>query len=87
MTVFNSRGAHLFAGSAPKTSIDVSLESVRVVSESSLADRAHQIQATAWSIVFITGDDVGRTSFKAQAAVNTCEQLLFLRGKLRCELG
>ena len=67
----------MLAGPAAETSIDVSFKCVRVVAEAPFTHGAHQIKTAAWSIVLISGDDVGRTGFKAEAAVNAGQQLLF----------
>jgi hypothetical protein len=61
----------------------VSFKSVGVVGESSFTDRSHQVQSPAWAIVLITGNDVRRTSFKAEAAVNAGKQLLFFKCERR----
>ena len=65
LTIFDAGGTHLFAGAATETSIDVSFKCVRIVIESPLAYGPHQVKPAAWSIVFITGYDVGGTSFQA----------------------
>ena len=80
LTIFNAGGTYLFAGTAAKTAINVSFKCVRISLESPLAHGPHQVKPAAWSIVFIAGNDVSRTSFQAQPAVNTGQQLLFFGG-------
>src|SRR5688572_2945791 len=80
LSILNARGTDLFAGPASETSIDVSFKRVRISIETPLAHCPHQVKPAARSIVLITGSDVGGTSFQAQPAVNTGEQLLFFTG-------
>jgi hypothetical protein len=82
LPILNAGRTHLFAGAAAKASIDVPFKCGRVVTEPALTDRAHQVESTTWSIVFITCNDVGGTGFQAQPTVNAGEQLLFLSGTL-----
>jgi hypothetical protein len=65
----------------------MTLKRLRVAGEPSLTDSAHQVQAPAWSIVFIASNDVSWTSFQAQAAVDAGEKLLLFRSERRCEYG
>ena len=41
-------------------------------------DRAHQVDSTARSIVFIAGGDVGGTRFETKPAVNAGKELFFV---------
>jgi hypothetical protein len=62
------------------------LKSLRVAGEPALADSAHEIEAAARSVVFVTGDYVGRTSLETKPAVNTGEKFFFFMPESRCEL-
>jgi hypothetical protein len=56
----------------------MSLEGTGVAWETPFTNRAHQVKTSAWSIVFIASDDIGRTCLKTEAAMNAGEQLLLL---------
>jgi hypothetical protein len=61
------------------------LKGLRVVSEPAFADSAHEIEAAARSVVFVTGDYVGRTSFETKPAVNAGEKFFFFMRESRSE--
>lgn len=41
---------------------------------------AHQIDSSSWTIVLVAGEDIGGAGFKAETAVHTGKELMFLRG-------
>ena len=63
------------------------LEGRGVAGEPSFTDRAHQIEAAAWSVVFVASDNVRRTRFQTQTAVNASEKLVFFVCEGGSELG
>ena len=81
LSVLNARGTHLFTRAAPEAPVNVPFKRRGVVGESSFANSAHEIEPAAWTIVFIAGNDVGRTSFQAQPAVNAGEKFLLFSSK------
>jgi hypothetical protein len=81
LAVLNARRAHLLASATTQTAIDVALKRSRVAPEPALADRAHQIEPAARSIVFVTGDYVSWARFETQPAMNAGEQLVFFMRK------
>src|SRR5687768_10685622 len=86
LPVFDSSRAHLFAGAAAETTINVPFKCRRLDRQTSFANRAHQVQPAAWSVILVAGDYVGGTRFKTQPAVNTSQQLLFFGREGGCKL-
>jgi hypothetical protein len=84
LSILNTRRAHLLASATTKTAIDVALERARVAPEPAFADGAHQVEPAARPVVFVSGDDIGRTRFETQPAVNAGEQLFFLMRERVC---
>jgi hypothetical protein len=52
-----------------------------VALEPAFTNSAHQIKASARSVVFIAGDYVSRTCFEAKPAVNASEKFVSFVGK------
>ena len=76
--IFNTCWTNLFTSAATQAAINVFAERGRGIWQSTLSDRAHQVQTPAWSIIFIAGNYVGRTCFEAQPAMNASNEFLFL---------
>jgi hypothetical protein len=70
LSILHSSRTNLFASAATQATIYVTLKRLRIAGEPSFTDSAHQIETPAWSIIFITGDDVSWTSFQAEAAMD-----------------
>jgi hypothetical protein len=77
LAILDSRWTDLFAGTTTKTTIDMTFECSRVAREPAFTDSAHQIKPAARSVIFVSGDYVGGTSFQTQAAVYAGEQFFF----------
>jgi hypothetical protein len=86
LSILDTRWTYLLAGTATQAAIDMALESGRIALEPAFTDRSHQIKAAARSVVFIAGDNVGRTRLQTQPTVNAGEQLLFFGGERGSEL-
>ena len=71
----------LLARPAPETSINMRRKRVRRLLQSPLRDRAHQIQPSAWPIIFIPGDDVSRARLETQPAMNAGQQFVFVTSR------
>src|SRR2546423_3626581 len=77
MSVLNSRRTCRFTGATTETAIDVGLKRRRIRLQPPFLHRAHQVDATARTVIFIRGRHVGWTRFETQPAVNTGENLFF----------
>jgi len=77
LPVFNAGGTDLFASATTETPVYVRSKSVGSAFQTAFGHRTHEVQTAAWSIVLVTGDDVGRTRFETQPAVNAGEELFF----------
>src|SRR2546429_5973487 len=77
ISILNSRGTCRFAGATAETAIDVRLKRQRIRLQPPFFYRAHQVDATARTVILIRGCNVGWTRFKAQPAMNTGENLFF----------
>lgn len=87
LAILDSRWTDLLTGTTTQTTIDVTLECGRVGREPAFTDGAHQVKPAARSVVFISGDYVGRTSFETQAAVDAGEQFFFFSLESRSQGG
>lgn len=87
LPVLHTGGTRLFTRAATQTTIDMFAERLRRIFQPSFSDGAHQVEASAWSIVLISGGHVCRTRFEAQPAMNTREQFLLLSSERRGETG
>ena len=77
LAILDASGTDLLAGAAAEATIYMTFESRRVACETALTNGAHQVEAPARPVVFITRNHIGRTSFKTQAAMNAGEQFFF----------
>jgi hypothetical protein len=80
LPVLDASRTNLFTSTTAEAAINMTLKRYRVAGEPSFTDCAHQVKTSAWPIILITGDYVGRTSFETQAAMDTGEKLLLLGG-------
>ena len=78
LPILDAGRTDLLACSTPKTSIDVFAKRFRSIGQSILRHGSHQVQSAAWSVVFVSGDDVGRTSLETESTVDAREKLLFV---------
>jgi hypothetical protein len=80
IAIFDSGRAYLFTSPATKAAIDVVLKSLRVQRQPAFIDCPHEIDATAWAVVFIASRYVRGTGLETQTAMNAGENLFFLTG-------
>lgn len=71
--VLDSAGAGGFAAAAVEAGVEVSLDS-GCEFESAIDDSAHEVDASAGAIVFVTGFDVGRAGGGTESAVDAVEK-------------
>ena len=85
MSVFDSRGTRGFTRATSQTAIDVGAKRIRRVRQAALLDRAHQVDATARTVILVGCHNVRWTGFQAEAAMNAGEDLFLLACERRCQ--
>ena len=81
MSVFNSGGTRGFARPTAKATIDVRAKRIRRVRQAALLDRAHEIDATARTVILVRRHNVRGTGFQTEAAMNAGENLFLFAGQ------
>ena len=77
MSILNARGAGRLARTTPETAVNVRFKRHRIKREALFLHGAHQVDATARTVVLIAGDDVSRTGLETKAAVNAGQDFFF----------
>jgi hypothetical protein len=78
LTILNTGGTYLLAGTAAKTAVYVFAKCFRSIWQSIFRNCTHQVESAARSVIFVARDYVGWTSFEAKPAVDAREEFVFL---------
>jgi hypothetical protein len=71
LSILNPGRADGLASPAAQASINMKFEGRRICGEFVFLNRAHQVDSSAWAVVLVASEDIGRTRFEAQTAVHT----------------
>src|SRR2546427_12082197 len=75
--VFNPRGTHRLARTAPETTINMRFKRRRLNCQSPFLNRPHQIYAPTRTIILVTSRNVSWTGLQTESTVNAGENFLF----------